>query len=61
MEYPYIYVFKREHADRMLAMGYELVKSGGGKADMWCFANKLPDRFAGAMDFPYVASDVLTF
>ena len=55
----FIYVFDEETKDKMIALGYELLKeSEDGKEFVFCINNNFTYSLS---DEKYVVSDVLTF
>lgn len=55
----FIYVFDEETKDKMIELGYDLIKeSKDGKEFVFCFNNNSIYSFS---DIKYVVSDVLTF
>lgn len=55
----FIYVFDEDTKDKMIALGYELLKeSGDGKEFVFCINNNFTYSLS---DEKYVVSDILTF
>lgn len=55
----FVYVMDIVHRDKLLQMGYQLVKADESNG-VWCFENK-QDTLMFELDFPCVVSDILTF
>lgn len=55
----FLYVMDTESRDKLLNLGFELLKENGKKT-VWVFVNK-PDQTFDVVDVPCVVSDVLTF
>lgn len=55
----FLYVMDIESRDRLLNLGFELLKSNDEKT-VWIFVNKQEQTF-DEIDAPCVVSDVLTF
>lgn len=56
----FIYVFGKEHRDRMLNMGYRLLKHSESQ-DLYVFDNPDKMNFSLDLDIPHVLTNVLTF
>lgn len=55
----FLYVMDKESRDRLLALGFELLKAND-KNTIWVFVNKSEQAF-DSVDVPCVVSDTLTF
>ena len=55
----FIYVMDVESKDKLLQLGYTLLKDNGN-GSIWVFVNKEGQQF-DSLDVPCVVSDVLTF
>jgi len=55
----FIYVMDTESRDKLVNLGYELLKENETKT-IWVFVNKSDQSF-DAVDVPCVVSDTLTF
>lgn len=61
----FVYVMKKEDKDKMVAMGYSLIKEDK-KNNLWVFENKDATTFASEDEITnagisFVLSDILTF
>lgn len=61
----FVYVMKKEDKDKMVAMGYSLIKEDK-KNNLWVFENKDVTTFASEDEITnagisFVLSDILTF
>lgn len=55
----FLYVMDTESRDKLLTLGFELLKKSDKNA-IWVFVNK-PDQTFDMVDVPCVVSDILTF
>lgn len=57
---PFIYVMDEESKDKLLALGYRLIK-GNEEKRVWVFDTPEKFTFSSAPDVPHVASNMLVF
>lgn len=55
----FIYVMDEKAKDRLLELGYKLLKFNG--ESVWVFVNKTDKQFSAQLEFPHVVSDKLVF